>query len=263
MTASLADLQSKFQARLMTGDQDIDAHLGGGGPFMGVYDFAYKARLVEILQDDFEGLHTLLGDERFDQAARAYLDTHPSTYRSARWVGREFPDWLAQTAPWSDTPEAVAMARFEWALGLAFDAEDAAPIGFDEIAQVPPEAWPLLTLTIHPSVNVIDLTHDVAPFHRAAKAQEDPEAAPAPFDTPETWATWRDGDALQAMYRELESDEAAMLIAAMDGSAFDVLCEVVAREGEPDQAAMRAAGLLRLWIESGWVIGVDAEGMSW
>ncbi len=263
MSASLADLQSKFQARLMTGAKDIDTHLGAGGPFMGVYDFAYKARLVEILQEDFEGLHTLLGDARFDEAARAYLDAHPSTYRSARWIGRDLADWLAKTQPWSDIPEAVAMARFEWALGLAFDAEDAAPIGFDEIAAVPPEAWPLLTLTIHPSVSIMELTHDIAPFHQAAKAQAEPAGAPAPFAIPETWVAWRDGDALQAMYRVLEEDEAAMLLAALEGGTFDVLCEVIARHGEPDQAAMRAAGLLRRWIETGWVIGVDADGMSW
>ena len=263
MSASLADLQSKFQARLMSGAKDIDTHLGGGGPFMGVYDFAYKARLVEILQADFEGLHTLLGDEKFDEASRAYLDAHPSTFRSARWVGGALSDWLAKTQPWSGIPEAVAMARFEWALGLAFDAVDAATVGFDEIAKVPPEAWPLLTLTIHPSVSVVDLTHDVAPFHHAVKAQEDPEGAPEPFATPETLVAWRDADALQAMYRALEADEAAMLRAAMDGRAFDFLCEVVAQHGAPDQAAMRAAGLLRLWIESGWIIGVDADGMSW
>lgn len=263
MNGDLADIQALFQARLMSGASGIDPHLAEGGPFMGVYAHAYKARLVEVMAEEFEGLHTLLGDAGFDLAVRAYLDTHPSTARSARWVGRDLASWLAETTPWSDHGAAAAMATFEWALSCAFDAPDAPAVGFEEIAAVPPEAWPMLTLTFHPSVRQLSLTHDVAPFHAAAKAEEDPASAPQPFAEPMPFAAWRDAENLIAMYRPLETDEAEMLAAAMDGQAFDTLCEVVAAAGEPDQAAMRAAGLLRIWLEAGWIVGVDADGMSW
>ena len=52
-------------------------------------------------------------------------------------------------------------------------------------------------------------------------------------------------------------------MAAIEGQTFDGICEIVADLTEADEAAVRAAGLLRLWIESGWLIGLDAEGMSW
>lgn len=263
MTRTLADLQSMFQARVTQGAEGIDPHLADGGRFMGVYDYAYRARLIEILGEEFEALHTLMGDAQFGDAMRGYIAAHPSTSRSARWLGQHLPAWLAETQPWSALPEVGAMAAFEWALSVAFDAPDAASIGFDVIAAVPPEAWPMLTLTFHPSLQVFTLSHDVAPFYRAVKDEVGPAGAPSAFPAPALWGTWRDADTLIVRYRALEADEAAMLSAAQGGQSFDALCEVLAALGAPDQAAMRAATLLRQWIENGWIIGIDADGLSW
>ena len=86
---------------------------------------------------------------------------------------------------------------------------------------------------------------------------------PEIFDAPKRWVAWRDPSTLMVTYRQLDLDEAAALIAAIAGQTFDGICEIVADLTEADEAAVRAAGLLRLWIESGWLIGLDAEGMSW
>ena len=263
MSASLADIQSKFQSRLLNGDDAINPHLTKGGPFMGAYDYAYRARLIEILSEDFEGLHTLLGDEQFAIAMTGYINAHPSTTKSVRWLGRFVADWLADTEPWNGHPELTAMARFEWMLGLAFDAIDANIIGVGDIGLVPPEAWPMLTFTFHPALDTALLSHDVAPFHQAVQAEVDPSAAPELFDAPKRWVAWRDPATLMVTYRQLDLDEAAALMAAIEGHTFDGICEIVADLTEADEAAVRAAGLLRLWIESGWLIGLDAEGMSW
>lgn len=263
MNASLNDIQSKFQSRMLNGDDAINPHLANGGPLMGAYDYAYRARLIEILSEDFEGLHTLLGDEQFANAMTSYVDAHPSTTRSVRWLGRFVADWLTETEPWNAHPELAAMARFEWMLGLAFDAIDAHLIGVGDIGLVPPEAWPMLTFTFHPALNTALLTHDVAPFHQAVQAEVDPSAAPELFDTPKLWTAWRDPETLMVTYRQLDLDEGQALLAAKEGQTFDGICEIVADLTEADEAAVRAAGLLRLWIESGWVIGLDAEGMSW
>jgi hypothetical protein len=95
------------------------------------------------------------------------------------------------------------------------------------------------------------------------KVEADPDAPPIPYDSPVTWAAWRDPESLMVTYRPLEIDEAAALAAAAEGQTFDAICEIIADCTEADEAAVRAAGLLRIWVESGWVIGIDAEGMSW
>ena len=53
-------------------------------------------------------------------------------------------------------------------------------------------------------------------------------------------------------FRSLEPDEAAMLDALIDGRPFPELCEARDPFGE-DQAATRAAGLLRAWVEEGLI----------
>lgn len=263
MTTSLQALQRIFQARLLAGGDDVLLHLKAGGAFMKVYDRAYTARLIEVLSADFEGLHTLLGDEQFAEAMRGYVEAHPSSKPSIRWLGANLADWLAGTEPWSDHQMLMSMAAFEWMLGLAFDAPDAAPISISEIATVPPEAWPMLTFTVHPALHTTVLSADVAPFYQAIKAEMEPSGPPAPYDAPITWAAWRDPRSLMVVYRELAVDEAAAIAAATDGLTFDAMCEVIANNTEADEAAVRAAGLLRNWIENGWIIGLDADGMSW
>lgn len=263
MNATLAELQSKFQDRLLKGDDAIDAHLGAGGPFMKAYDHAYRARLVEIMTEDFEGLHTLLGDDQFFAMLGQYVDANPSTTRSVRWLGRHLPAWLRQSATWGALPEITSMAAFEWMLGLAFDAADAPSIGIAEVGKVPPEAWPMLTFTFHPALNIATLDCDVSAFYRAVKAETDPDGPPVPYDNPVTWAAWRDPQTMIVTYRPLETDEAMALGAARAGQTFDGICEIVADHTEADEAAVRAANLLRIWVESGWLIGLDAEGMSW
>jgi hypothetical protein len=54
-------------------------------------------------------------------------------------------------------------------------------------------------------------------------------------------------------FRSLEKDEAAMLDALVDGRPFPELCEAIATHVGEDQAAARAAGLLRAWVEEGLI----------
>jgi hypothetical protein len=54
-------------------------------------------------------------------------------------------------------------------------------------------------------------------------------------------------------FRSLEADEAAMLAALLDGRPFPELCEAIVTHVGENQAAARAAGLLRTWVEEGLI----------
>lgn len=261
--ASLTRLQDLFQDRLLTGADGIAAHLTAGGPFLKVYDHAYAARLVEVLEEDYPALHTLLGDDQFAEAAGGYVAVHRSTHRSVRWFGGAMAAWLKETAPWSDLPVLADMAAFEWALGLAFDAPDDDALAMDALAAVPPDIWPVLAFEFHPSLNTCVLGHDVAPFQQAVAKESDPEAAPEELAAPVTVAAWRDDAETIVRFRDLAVDEAACLARLRAGGDFQAMCETAAETGTADGAAMRAAGLLAHWIRTGWIVGLDAPGMSW
>ncbi len=223
---------------------------------MGVYDHAYRARLLEILANDFPALHTLLGDEQFGQVINSFLDDHPSHHRSVRWLGAPLSTWLKKTPPWSSIGEAEDMATFEWALGLAFDAPDAEVIEQSDLAGIPADSWPALRFDFHPALHVITLNFDVTKFQQAVSRDTDPEDAPEPLDRPVSWAVWRDHEQLIAMYRPVEADEAALLDAARKGADFTTLCNVFSFDKDNDEAAMQVAGLIMNWIVSGWISGL-------
>ncbi|NQV43625.1 MAG: putative DNA-binding domain-containing protein [Rhodospirillales bacterium] len=253
---NLTSVQTLFQDRLLSDSPDILDHLTDGGPFMAVYDQAYMIRLMEILGEDFPGVHTLLGDERFATAARDYIRARPSTKRSVRWLGSNFTCWMRKTEPWRDLPVVADMAAFEWALGLAFDAPDCDPIAIDALAAVPPEAWGDLRFGFHPALNTLELAFDVAPFQQAVAAERDPEAFPETLNLPGTWAVWRDAETLMVRYRPLPADEGAGLSVLRRDGDFATLCEILAASGEAETAAIRAAVFLRHWIGAGWITGL-------
>ena len=67
---SLKQLQDSFQKALLVGDKTIlsqipDTPLESHDVLLGVYQYAYKARLVEFLENDYPQLHAYLGDEQF------------------------------------------------------------------------------------------------------------------------------------------------------------------------------------------------------
>ena len=78
-----------------------------------IYVAAYRLRLLEALATDFSGLHTLTGDEQFDQLGRAYIDACPSHHFSLRWYGHGVAEFLQRTPPYAEYPVLAEMAEFE------------------------------------------------------------------------------------------------------------------------------------------------------
>lgn len=251
MNGQLADLQDAFQKRLLTGSDALDGYLPEHA-HIGVYDNAYRVRLLNVLAEDYQALHTLLGDDAFGELINGFLDSNPSTRRSVRWLGAPLSGWMRKTEPWNGLPEAIDMAAFEWGLGLAFDAPDASVLAQADLGAIAPEDWPALGFAFHPALQVISLGHDVTVFQQAIAAEEEPEAAPQALARKTHWAIWRDHEELTVRFRQLEADEAAMLTAARQGADFAVLCETIAGT-HGDETPMRAAGLVLNWVVSGWI----------
>jgi hypothetical protein len=87
--------------------------------------------------------------------------------------------------------------------------------------------------------------------------QDRDEAAadpPAPVADDGHWAIWRSEAGVR--FRRLDADEAEALQAVQAGGGFGALCALLADHvGEAD-AAGRAAGLLRVWLDSEWITGL-------
>jgi len=256
MTA-LANLQRKFQAYVLdqaANDQFDRAVVGGphvdSRTRLGVYAYAYRARLVEVLGNDFHGLHALAGAGKFDALAHAYVEATPSTHYNVRWYGARFADFIRATPPWSDIEAFAEMAQLEWTLGLSFDAPDQTHVRSADLAKLAPEQWPHLRLRLHPAVHRLHLRWNVGAIRRALD-REEPLPALIKFDQAKTWIVSRRGTAVR--HRAAERDEAAALDAVERGASFADICEVLCQWHANDAVAMHAATLLKQWIHDHWI----------
>ncbi|HEY6879334.1 MAG TPA: hypothetical protein VI299_15010, partial [Polyangiales bacterium] len=137
-------------------------------------------------------------------------------------------------------------------LTLAFDAEDAPAVSFDDLAAVPGEAWPTLRFALHPSVHLLALRSNAAAFRMATDSGS---ALPGVTlsESPVTWLVWR--HELAVSFRSLSDAECSALVTVRDGGDFSALCEALCEWFDVEETAARAAGFLRQWVEDGLIAG--------
>jgi hypothetical protein len=270
----LAELQSLFQAAVLTGDAEDGALLDVVAPpreadrptMMGVYVNAYRLRLAEFLDEDFPALRVLLGDDDFEALVEAYIDENPSRLRNARWYATRLPEFMRESENWSANALAIGLALIERALTDAYDAADAPALSIETLAEFSPQDWPRLGFTFHPSLRLIEVAAGVLDAYAAAtadeqdeeRADEEDEGAledrPSDASESETIAIWRAD--LDPAYRQLDPDEYLALFEAMAGQSFGDICQLVAFQNEGQSATERLARFLVTWFSEGLVIGV-------
>ncbi|SHH43842.1 DNA-binding domain-containing protein [Massilia sp. CF038] len=209
---------------------------------LAIYHNAYRARMREALGEAFERTWTYIGDDLFNQMAGAYLLAHPSSFHNLRWYGDAFPAFLREQL--AEHPFVAELAQFEWTLGLAFDAPDAAPASMDALRLLAPQDWAAQTFVLHPAVQLLTMQHNsVALWQGLGDACGPPE--PAALASPQTWLVWRHN--LQPHFRSLAVDEAAALMALRAGASFGAICA----DAQSDDAATLVATWLRDWLGTG------------
>lgn len=256
---SLAGLQAQFQSFLLGRDRAIEGLTVGTEQLpardrLAVYADAYALRLLEVLGEDFPGLHGMVGDREFDALGRAYIDAHPSAHPSVRWFGRRLADFLRDTPPYRDQPVLAEMADFEWAQGEVIDAADSPALAAGDLAGLAPEAWPGMRIDFQHALRRLDLAWNVRTLWQAVDAASDNPPAPERFAEPVAWVLWRKD--LQVHWRSMSGDEAWALDAARDGLSFGDLCEGLLARTHDDQVPVRAAGFLKRWVTDELAAGI-------
>ncbi len=256
--------ENLFQDGLLGRSQDILPQVRGNvrenaSTMFGVYRNAYWARLVESLGTDFPGLKALAGGQTFDRLARAYVAKHPSEHPSIRWAGRKLADFLATEAPYRDDPWFADMARFDWALAFAFDAADAPAAGLADLAGVPPEFWGSVRLVFHPTLDVCRISTPVDEI-RPRLLENSEIAVDRQARCERAVMAWRIG--YDVKFRGIDLLEHAALQAMRTGATFGDTCELVAGHVNAEGAPLRAAQILRGWLEWGIVATVGHDGLG-
>ena len=256
----LAKLQNTFQDYVLKPDESASntwvSAEGKETPEtqLSIYSYAYHARLIEVLANDFPAIFVAIGDEYFNQLASEYIKAHPSKYFSLRDFGAAFPNFLAdiiqQETTWKDMPWLYELAVFEWSLGQAFDAADDNLFTIQDMATVAPEAWPTLKFKLHSSVQRLNFEWNIIEMWQSLTA-ETPTEVSATKDISSPWLVWREN--LSTHFRSMEKDEQIAFDTLAQNGDFTDICEALASMINQEEVPMHAASLLKGWIAQGLI----------
>lgn len=256
---SLASLQRAFQRHVCHGGRVMEQAVlatprAGAARRLGIYADGYVSRLVGALAIDYPGLKGVLGETAFERVTREFVAAYPSRHANLRWYGGELPAFLARKPRWRRRPMLAELARFEWALGLAFDADDAVPTRAEKVAGLAAEDWPRLRLRLHPSVQRVRLGSHVPQIWQAATTGHE-----IPRSTmrrrPIEWLIWRKEH--EPVYRPLSPEEAWAMGAVARGRDFATLCSGLRRFVGARHATQACVQFLRNWLSEQLVCGIN------
>jgi hypothetical protein len=252
--AALADEQDALGeglSRLLRGDRGLAPENR-----LAVYSSAYFIRIHDCLRTDFGALARALGPAAFHDLVKTYLMVHPPSHPSLRYAGKDLARFL-ETKPFAAIfarrcAYCADLARLEWALIDAFDAEDAPVLAREVLARVAPEAWASLRFKASPSLAVLSLRWPVQTVRERFDHESEEEtwdAAPALEPGKAHVRVWRREETVY--YRAVPALEAEALRTLQQGEDFGVLCERVAKEVGEEGAAEKAARFLEAWLSAG------------
>jgi hypothetical protein len=269
----LGELQLRFLGALDPASPPIDAALlaavNGTGSLdaaqrIRIYADMYRARLVDVLREDYPRVAATLGDADFAALACRYLTRHPSTHPSVRHVGRRFADWIAGEA--AVAPHLADLARLEWARVEVFDAADAEPLRLADLESLPPDEWPALRLRLIPACLVLESpwpVHEIwasadPEAHANTPADDDAGVNGAAVRAPEAWTreptvvrVWREG--FSVSHAAMGPDEQRAFRVLARGEPFAEICAAIEDGLDADTAARQVGAILLRWLEDGLI----------
>lgn len=175
---SLPELQRAFAAALTARDATPpDCIIGAGkmdvGAALAVYRNNVSGNYRKALRDDYPAMLALVGEGFFQGACDAYAREHASQSGDLNDFGAAFPAFLDEWPPARSLAYLPDVARLEWAIHLAFNAAEAAPLQLASLAAVPPDRVAQLRWHLHPSAALIDSRYPVYAIWRISTLAPD------------------------------------------------------------------------------------------
>lgn len=236
----LADVQRAFGEAIASSEPVAEraAHFVGPGARdpktqLETYREQFWLRHVGCMVEDFPALQAVVGEERFAELCRGYFVAYPPSSFLLRDLGGSFARFLEETG---EERFVVDLARVEWAFIDAFDAADAPPLDPQSIAAIAEDDWPRAVLTLHPSLQLLDLAFPAEDVRAAFRLRGEvlrPAAKPSPM----------------VVYRR----ELLLYVEPLEPGAYELLVRL--QRGETLGAASEAVAATNGSIESelgGW-----------
>lgn len=248
----LRQIQQQFMAHLLGQTSVIESKIQStkmlsAGERLRIYANAYRMRLKEALETDFDKLFTYLGDDQFNELMDRYIDSYPSDTTSLRYFSTKLPAMLQQETPYKHYPEIYELALIEQIFANSFDAGNAEVVKLADFGAIPEQSWPSLQLYFQPSLQLVSFNTNAFAIWKALSADEAPPEKQL-RQHPQHWVVWRRSD-LITHYRPVEDAEYTAINAVLSGATFAELCEQLLAFYSNDETPMQAIAFLQSWVQ--------------
>jgi hypothetical protein len=228
-----------------------------------IYNQQYWWRLLSNIQDDQVGLRAMLGEEKFDALATAYLESFPSRSWSLRDLSGKLTDFIVAQPKWTAprTTAARDLARFEWAQTVAFDAAQRPRVEGDELLGSQADT---LRLGLQPYLSLLDLDYAVDEYTVAVKKKNQSlrNDASNAFDAPTEHKPVKRGPMpkKKRIWLAVHRMDNTVYFKRLDREAFLMLTSL--REGHTLAAAVESA-LAEADAEKDWISIIRGWFQTW
>jgi hypothetical protein len=247
----LADLYTLLQNSILTSEPLINPYLhappkGSVADRVAIYANGFYGRLEEALMSDYITLASVMGEDKFSNLCRNYIDAYPSCNDSLNFFGQNLSQFLIETVPYNKKPYLAEIAAFEWAEYQSMVAHDTDLLLASDLHSLPVSEWPEIKFYLHPSCKILTLNWNSLSLIKASRGNNS-LPKPKKLKAPQHVLVWR--RQLEVRYRKLERLELIMLSAIKRQVSFMELCELLSHEMPEDEVASYIVKELSAWLQ--------------
>ncbi len=221
---------------------------------MGIYHYAYQARLVECLADDYPALRHAMGPRTFERLCREVITRSPSGSPNLNAYGRHLlihlRDHRDARTGW---PFFAELAELEWAMVEVLHAEGPPPLALPDMASLAVEAWAQIRFRPSATVRLLRFTHPVNAYFQAWREERRPRR---PRPSWSATAVYRQGFTLWRM--DLTRPMEAVLSRLLAGESLgEALAALGVFDEDPEALLRQVMVWFREWVSGGFFAEID------
>lgn len=246
-----SEWQQKFVAQLDAPETPVDAG-------MQIYHHNVRAQFSKALRASFPITAELFGALRFELLAERYRQRNPSRSGDLHPSGADFPAFLdvsdstirdiSESALWP--VDLAELARLEWAWQCALITVDQPSINASALTDWPQPEWPLLTLQLQPSFQVLRFRSAVVAYWQTHHQISTNTATSQPSLGSDTLAAWLAGTPQGPTLQACDAATATWLEAIARGETLAGALDGL------NGAEIDVAGALRTLFGQGIVVAI-------
>lgn len=161
---NLTDLQRQFRASLDPKAVSAPLPIRETDRFtykmrLGVYQYAYRARIEESLEEDFPKTRKKVGKKEFSRLFGEFLKTEPCPHNGLAEVSQHFSKFLESRTDLENSLALSELADLEWTIILSEHEEEGETSNLGDLSKIAPEDFDKIRFQLHPSVYLREYPH--------------------------------------------------------------------------------------------------------